>query len=346
MKKLLLWVLVLVISMLMVGTFSFVGCKKEPAPAEEVTEETEQIEEEAVEEVKEEVEEEPKEIVFATCLLEVYPGWNQAHAAFLEACDKYGYIGTVAGPNEINIEKQIEVMETAIGNNVDAMISVPLTPESFIPVYEEAKEAGILIAESAVTSDSDLENVITWCGTDMDGLGRTAAQKIAEKGEGSANVLVVYTGPEAANQEAEIDAFLAETGENYPDVVITERIFDKSDLGIAVEGIKNAITAYPEIDFIWCVEGFAPTAVVVALDEMSKTEEINTLAIDMAIETYDSIKEGKLWATLNQNFDGWGGGPVEQLHNYWTEQPVERYVDTGSIFYDIDNIDTYVPFED
>ena len=60
MKKTLLWVIVLVLSISMVGTFSFVGCKEEAAPAEEVTEEAapieeEAVEEEAVEEVTEEV---------------------------------------------------------------------------------------------------------------------------------------------------------------------------------------------------------------------------------------------------------------------------------------------------
>jgi len=100
MKRSIIWILITIfaISMLFLG----IGCKEEAASEETVVEETteEIVEEEAVEETEEAeevTEEEEKEILFATVLVDVYPGWNQAHKAFMDKCEEYGYIGSVAG---------------------------------------------------------------------------------------------------------------------------------------------------------------------------------------------------------------------------------------------------------
>jgi multiple sugar transport system substrate-binding protein len=56
MKKSILWIVVLVLSISMVAAFSFAGCKKEAAPAEEAAEEVEEVEEAPSEETKEVIE--------------------------------------------------------------------------------------------------------------------------------------------------------------------------------------------------------------------------------------------------------------------------------------------------
>jgi len=237
-------------------------------------------------------------------------------------------------------------METGIASGVDAIVSVPIVPETFLPVYEKALEAGILIAESAVGSSGMTENVVNESWTDNVKHGMLSADKINEVSGGKANVLVVYTGPDTLNQETALNSFKAHTEENYPDIKIIDVVIDKSDVDIAIQGIINSLTAYPEIDWIWGIEGWVGTAAGVALTELGREPlEVKTIAMDMTVDTVDYIKQGIVYGGFDQNFNGWGASPVEQLHNYWTGKPVEKVVDTGLIWFDADNIDTYVPFE-
>lgn len=337
MKKSLIWLIIAVFTVSMV--FVSIGCKA-VAPAEVTAAEEEVVEtkEEAAEEP--EVAEGPKRILYVTPCFNFSPDWNVAHKWFVDKCREYGYIGTVVGPNEISAEIMIEHMEIGIADKVDAIANCPLVPEQFESVYDAAEEAGIPIIDVAI--DSGHGWPISFIGTDYDEIGKMAADKIYEKvGEG-AKIIVVYTGPESANQENEINAFLEYAEETYPGAFeIVDRVFDKSQVELAAELGKASLTAYPEANVVWCVEGAAPQGVSTAVQELGLVGKVHILGIDMQPKTVEDMEAGIIWASFEQNFPGWGGTPVDLFSDFWAGKEVPRIVDSGATFWSNDNLDEF-----
>ena len=333
MKKVFIPILVVIflLSMMSMG----IGCKAPETIVETVIETVTETVTETVE-----VTIEPKYITYVSPAIGISPEWNKAHDAFLEKCREFGYIGNVAGSDKVDANEMLTVIEAAIGEGVDAFITAPLTPDVFKPAYEAANDAGILVIDVAIDSESSLPNVLSYVGTNYENLARMAAEKVIEKTEGKANIIVVYTGPDVVSQEAEIDAFIEAT-KDYPDIKIIERVFDKSQVELATELTIAALTAYPETDLIWCVEGAAPTGVSTAVKELDLVGKVDILGIDMQFEVVKNIDEGIIWASIEQNFPAWGTIPVEILHDYWEGNEVDRSVDSGAIWWDKDNLEEF-----
>jgi len=283
--------------------------------------------------------EEPKQITYVTCLLNVYYGWNIAHQGFLDQCKKYGYIGTVVGPNAVDTAMQLDLMDTAIGQGVDAIIAVPLVPDSYKDVYSKANDAGILIGEAAVTAGIDLPNIITSGFSDNSLWGEQVADAIAKKTGGEANILVACTALDTPNQLESRTSFEKYAGEKYPGLKIVQVVETQSDFNKGLETIKNALTANPEINFIWANEGFVAQSAATAIAETGKKGKVTILGVDCAKETMDLIISGDVWATFDQAFyTAWGTSIVDQFNNYWTGKPVEKVMHVPFVYYDKDNI--------
>jgi len=283
--------------------------------------------------------EEPKEITYVTCLLNVYYGWNLAHKGFLDECKKYGYKGTVVGPNAVDTAMQLDLMDTAIAQGVDAIIAVPLVPDSYKDVYSRANDAGILIGEAALTAGIDLPNVITAGFSDNSLWGVQVADAIAKKTGGKANILVACTSLDTPNQLESRKAFEEKAAKDYPGLKIVQVIETNSDHNKGLEMIENALTAYPEINFIWANEGFVAQAAATALEETGKKGKVTILGVDCAKETMDLIIAGDVWATFDQAFyEAWGTSIVDQFNNYWTGKPVEKVMHVPFKYYDQNNI--------
>ncbi|MCL4376879.1 MAG: substrate-binding domain-containing protein [Actinobacteria bacterium] len=343
MKKGLIWLVVVMVvaTMTLIG----IGCKTtavETTAAETTAAETTAAETTAAETTAAGESElaGKKRIVYVTPCFNFSPDWNVAHKWFMDKCQENGYIGTVVGPNEINTEIMIEDMEIAIADKVDAIANCPLVPDQFKATYEKAKAAKIPVVDVAI--DSGFDAAISFVGTNYDEVGKMAADKIYEKVGKGANILVVYTGPESANQENELNAFIKYADEKYPGAFkIVDKVFDKSQIELAAELGKASLTAHPEINVVWCIEGAAPQGISTAVQELNLVGKVNILGIDMQPKTVEDMAAGIIWASFEQNFPGWGGTPVDLLTDYWAGKEVPRVVDSGVTFWSNDKLDEY-----
>ena len=151
MKKLLLKLLILVICISIVGTFSFIGCKKAEEEVaeeveeaeEEVAEEVEEVEEEVAEEVEEAVEEKP---VFGNIPVSMTDVWiSYGVAAFEYAAEKKG-VDVVIMDSEWDTEKALANFEDMVTKGVDSIGISVYFPEQAQDLIYRANEAGIPIA--------------------------------------------------------------------------------------------------------------------------------------------------------------------------------------------------------
>jgi len=326
-KKHLLWIMgvILILSLVLVTSCSPQQAETEEAVVEEV------------EEAKVEKADEPLRLVFVSPLIG-HPAWLEAKRGSEAAAADYGFEIEWVGPSTIDMDAEIQLIESALATGADGILNCPLNPEAFTAVYQKAMDAGVPIVNVQVDTPEDSR--LAFIGTGMVGYGQKAAEELAEKTGGKATIAVMQTSLDSGNQNAEFDAFKAVLDEKYPDMEIVVRETDNSDMVEAIDKINQILLAYPEVDAFLMLEGSAaPAAAQIFMEK--KIDDIVVLGIDDLPETLQAIRDGYIWGTLTQNYYVMGYQGTEFILDHIAGKEVPSITDSGTTLVTSDNIDTY-----
>jgi ABC-type sugar transport system substrate-binding protein len=225
------------------------------------------------------------------------PDWGRSGRIFQEGADANGYKATMVGPNKIDIPAMISEIEQAITDGADGIITCPLDPAAFKGVIDDAKSKGIVVASIGCVDPNATFSV----GTGNEQYGRLSADLINEQTGGNAHVGILGTDQTTPNQVAQVKGFRDQVKEKYPSIKEVVWESDNSDAGIAAQKFGAMISAYPEMNYLWIIEGAAPGAVPAALSEAGKNPgDIKVLAVDAQDSTIKAIEDGWITTTLNQ----------------------------------------------
>lgn len=338
MKKILIMVLALMLA------FSAFACSSKPtaseAPAAEAAAEPAQTTEPAAEPAA--AEDQP--YVILVNALVGHPVYEQQAEAARKAAEEYGVkleiIGPTFGTTTI-VTDYIAAMENAITLQPDAIIGEPFDPSLF-EVFDRVKQAGIpMFLTSNLLEDESA--FISWIGTDNYNYGINAADMIAAKTDGKANICVVMGDLATTNQVEQRKGIEDRIAEKYPDTKITNVVADKNDVATAMSVIEDTLNTYPETNVVVMLESTGGPGVVQVCQETGRTDVL-ILDIDAVDATIDNIKAGKVWATLAQNFYKRGYESVRMAYEYLTEGDAATFAklnDSGTVLIDQSNAATY-----
>lgn len=180
----------------------------------------------------------------------------------------------VKGPSKTDSAEQIQVIETLIEQDIDALCVVPIDPEACKTVLQKAKDKGIVIitheAEGNDVCDYDLE------AFNNEEYGAKMMDKLAEAmGEtGSYVTMVAFLSSTSHNQW--MDAAVARQKEAYPDMsLIPEgRIECEDNMDMAYNKAKEIIKKYPDIKGFIGASSYDPPGAAKAIDELGMTGKI------------------------------------------------------------------------
>jgi len=340
MKKLLAMALVLMLAL------SFFACSPKAADTEEPAAEATEAVDAAAEttEATEPAAAEDQPYVILVNALVGHPVYEEQAEAARKAAEEYGVkleiIGPTFGTTTI-VTDYIAAMENAITLAPDAIIGEPFDPSLF-EVFDRAKQAGIpMFLTSNLLEDQDA--FIAWIGTDNYNYGLNAADMIAAKTEGKANICVVMGDLATTNQVEQRKGLEDRIAEKYPDMKITNVVADKNDVATAMSVIEDTLNTYPETNVVIMLESTGGPGVVQVCEEMNRTDVL-ILDIDAVDATIDNIAAGKVWATLAQNFYKRGYESVRMAYEYLTEGDAATFAklnDSGTVLIDKSNVDTY-----
>jgi ABC-type sugar transport system substrate-binding protein len=314
---------------------SFFACSPKAADTEEPAAEATEATEPAAED---------QPYVILVNALVGHPVYEQQAEAARKAAEEYGVkleiIGPTFGTTTI-VTDYIAAMENAITLAPDAIIGEPFDPSLF-EVFNRAKEAGIpMFLTSNLLEDQDA--FISWIGTDNYNYGLNAADMIAAKTDGKANICVVMGDLATTNQVEQRQGLEDRIAEKYPDMKITNVVADKNDVATAMSVIEDTLNTYPETNVVIMLESTGGPGVVQVCGEMNRTDVL-ILDIDAVEATIDNIAAGKVWATLAQNFYKRGYESVRMAYEYLTEGDAATFAklnDSGTVLIDQSNVDTY-----
>ncbi|HWR23348.1 MAG TPA: sugar ABC transporter substrate-binding protein [Feifaniaceae bacterium] len=273
-----------------------------------------------------------------------HPVYEQQAEAARKAAEDYGVNLEIIGPTfgtSTLVTDYIAAMENAITLEPDAIIGEPFDPSLF-EVFSRAKQAGIpmFLTSNLLENEDDF---IAWIGTDNYNYGVNAADMIAEKTGGKANICVVMGDLATTNQVEQRKGLEERIEEKYPDMKVVNVVADKNDLAAAMTVTEDTLNTYPETDCFVMLESTGGPGVAQVCAEMNR-EDALILDIDAVEATIDNIKAGKVWATLAQNFYKRGYESVRMAYEYLTEGSGAAFAklnDSGTVLIDANNVVAY-----
>jgi ABC-type sugar transport system substrate-binding protein len=271
-----------------------------------------------------------------------HPVYEQQAVGARKAAEDYGINLEIIGPTmgtSALVEDTNNAIDQAIALHPDAIITEPWDPSMNAAVKRiyDAK-----IPNFCTSNLPDNENhFVSWIGTDLKNHGVMAAELIAKKTGGKANVCVMQSFLDITNQVTSRKAF-EDTIKKYPNIKLVVTEADGADMSTAIKKFEEVFQAYPSIDTVWMLEATGGPAAAQVAKERNK--KVNILDVDAVDQTIDLIKKGEVWGTLAQNFYKRGYESVRMAYEYVTNgnaNSFEKYNDSGLVFIDQSNVNTY-----
>ena len=201
-------------------------------------------------------------------------------------------------------------------------------------------EKGIIVINTQVDTSENTRTA--YIGTDEVNFGRSAAEALAEKMGGTANIAILVTSLDSENQMNEKAAAESVWAEKYPEMNVLVTEVTNSDTAQAASVTNSLISAYPELDVIWCLESSAPAGAAQAVMERGAQDKITILGVDDTDEVLDLIVNESIWGTLSQDYYTIGYEAVMMIYQVKNGQSVPSVTDSGSNLITVDTVLDYM----
>jgi len=265
--------------------------------------------------------------------------WQAVKAGAEKAATEYNVEITFEGPEtEAQVDKQVEMVNTALDKNPAALCLAALDSKALVPQLEKAKAAGIPVVGFDSGVDSDIP--VATAATDNIAAAATAADKMAELIGNEGEVAVIVHDQTSRTGIDRRDGFVNRMKEKYPNITIVDVQYGGGDHLKSTDLAKAIIQAHPNLKgFFGANEGSA-IGVLNAVTELNMADKIVVIGYDSGKAQIDAIKSGAMAGAITQNPIGIGYKCVEAAVKAINGEAVEKNIDTGFFYYDKSNIDT------
>ena len=231
---------------------------------------------------------------------------DMTEAAQKEA-DKYSNIKLLVQAPErgaTDIEKQIEIVENLISQQIDILVIVPADSRAIIPAIKDANDANIPVI--IVDNNLDEEAVkksgvktLSYIGSDNFAGGQEAGRFIAEylSGAGEVAILEGITGTEAAIDRKEGFEDVMKDFDNI-EIVASQTANWSREEGLNI--FQNILQASPSISAVFASNDEMALGAIQAIKAQGKTGEIAVVGFDAIDDALKAVEEGLMLATIAQ----------------------------------------------
>jgi ribose transport system substrate-binding protein len=266
------------------------------------------------------------------------------------ACEELGVTYEYTGPSDADPNAFITAFEQAIAKNPQGIVLVPTDTETAVPTVAKAVAAGI----NVVTTDADLPDseVAAFVGTGNYGVGETGGEYLAKVLGEKGKVAVLYM-PQSGSLEDRRQGF-DDTIKKYKDMEIVGYGDTQVDYQTAANAAASLLSANPDLDAFICFDAAGGSGAATAVQEAGREGEVKIVAMDKDGEILQSIKDGKITATIAQNTPLMQYYAMQILFSLYNETdklgytdamgitPCPKNIDTGCYIIDADNVDGFL----
>jgi len=217
------------------------------------------------------------------------------------------------GPTSATAEGQIDIVNSLIAQNVDAIAISANDPDALVPVLKKAMDRGIKVLswDSGVAPEGRQLHLNP---SDTDLIGETIIKLAADYLPDGGDVAILSASSTATNQNAWIDAAKEVLPEKFPNINLVSVVYGDDDSVKSTNEAKGLIASYPDLDAI-----IAPTTVGVVAAAQVVTDEgligkINVTGLALPSEFKQFIDNGASQAVALWNPIDLGYSAVHLAH--------------------------------
>lgn len=217
--------------------------------------------------------------------------FDAANKGAQEAAGELGVEVIYTGPTAATAEAQIEVVNSLIAQQVDAIAISANDPDALVPVLQRAQERGIKVIswDSGVAPEG---RQIHLNPSETNLIGETIIKLAADYLPEGGDVAILSAASTATNQNAWIEAAKAAIPEKFPNINLVATVYGDDDSVKSTEEARGLISAYPDLKAI-----IAPTTVGVVAAAQVVTDQdligkINVTGLALPSEFKQFIDNG------------------------------------------------------
>lgn len=252
-----------------------------------------------------------------------------------------GYEITFQGPaSEAAVADEVNMVQNAINRKVAGIVLAPSDPEALIPVAKSAYENGIpLVIIDSKLADAGEDYYQAFLSTDNKKAGELAAQLMIDKIGTSGKVAVMSYVAGVGSEIGRVGGFIDYIKANS-DIEIVGPFYSQAQMATALNQTTDVLAANPDLKGIYGAN--EPTAIGMAraIAQAGKSGQITAIGFDGNKDLQDFVRDGTLEAIAVQGSFQMGELGVNAAVLVAEGGSVDKFIDTGVVFVDKENIDT------
>lgn len=265
--------------------------------------------------------------------------WQAVKAGAEKAAKEMNVKITFEGPEtEAMVDKQIEMLQTALDKKPQAICLAALDSKAVIPLLQKAKASNIPVIGFDSGVDSGIP--VTTVATDNVAAAGMAADKMADLiGDKGEVALVVHDQTSRTGIDRR-DGFVNQMKTKHPNITIVDTQYGAGDQLKSTDIAKAIIQAHPNIKGLFGANEGSIIGVLNAIKELNKGGKIVAIGYDSGQQQIDAIKSGVEAGAITQDPIGIGYKCVDSALKAIKGQTLPKTIDTGFHWYDKTTIDS------
>ncbi|MFC1543172.1 sugar ABC transporter substrate-binding protein [Candidatus Neomarinimicrobiota bacterium] len=244
-----------------------------------------------------------------------------------EAASKLGVnLIAQAAERELDVEKQMQIIENLIQRKVDAICVTPSGSKEIIPAIVKANLVGIPIlvidtrVDAATLEDAN-GHIATFIGSDNVEGGRIAAGYVVKLLGGEGKVAILEGIPGHETGDSRLSGF-HEIVDKVPgiEIVASQTANWERDQGFNV--FQNILQSHPEVQALFTCSDLMALGAIEAIAAAGKTGDLILVSFDALPEAREAIIEGTMNGSVAQHPYDMGRLAVENAHRLLNGQSI------------------------
>src|SRR5437867_6883785 len=248
-----------------------------------------------------------------------------------EAAKKLGVNLIVqAAEREVDVEKQMQIIENLIQAKVAALCVTPSGSREIVPAIEKANRAGIpvVIVDTRVDAKAMADSkgkVATFIGSDNYEGGKLAGEFIGKKLGGKGKVAVLEGIPGHETGDSRLKGFRDAIKATPGIVIVASQTANwERDQGFNV--FQNILQSHPDVQAVFACSDLMALGAVEAIRTAKRRGDIIVVGFDAFSEAQDAVKAGTMHATVAQSPSIMGALAVENALHALRGEPLQENI--------------------
>jgi len=231
-----------------------------------------------------------------------------------------------AAEREVDVEKQMQIVENLIQRKVDAVCVTPSGSKEIVPAIVKANRAGIpiLVVDTrvdAATLEEAGGHAATFIGSDNVEGGRIAAEYLVKRLEGEGKVAILEGIPGHETGDARLSGF-HQVVDQIPgiEIVASQTANWERDQGFNV--FQNILQSHPGVQALFTCSDLMALGAIEAIAAAGRTGDLIVVGFDALPEAKEAILQGTMAGSVAQHPSEMGKLAIENAYRLLNGQSI------------------------